>query len=288
MNAEHAMNDADPAGRTSVDEVRRPGRHRRPVLRGQARRDHRADRPERRRQDHGVQLHHRLLQADGRHDHARPRRDGSSYLLERLPDYQITGAGQGGAHLPEHPPVLRHDGAGKPAGRPAQQADEGLGLYGARPARLRRLPQGVGRIDRAGQVTGWRRPISSTAPTIRPAICPMARSAAWKSRAPCAPSRNCCASTSRRPASIRKESLALNALLIDIKNTSGTSILLIEHDMSVVMQISDHVVVLEYGRKISDGNPHIGEDRSARHRRLSRRRRRGGRRRADRGRRRSR
>ncbi|PTE06741.1 ATP-binding cassette domain-containing protein [Mesorhizobium helmanticense] len=52
-----------------------------------------------------------------------------------------------------------------------------------------------------------------------------------------------------------KESLALNALLMDIKNTSGTSILLIEHDMSVVMQISDHVVVLEYGRKISDGNP---------------------------------
>jgi branched-chain amino acid transport system ATP-binding protein len=52
-----------------------------------------------------------------------------------------------------------------------------------------------------------------------------------------------------------KESLALNTLLNDIKDNSGTSILLIEHDMSVVMQISDHVVVLEYGRKISDGNP---------------------------------
>jgi branched-chain amino acid transport system ATP-binding protein len=52
-----------------------------------------------------------------------------------------------------------------------------------------------------------------------------------------------------------KESLALNNLLNDIKATTGTSILLIEHDMSVVMQISDHVVVLEYGRKISDGDP---------------------------------
>jgi branched-chain amino acid transport system ATP-binding protein len=52
-----------------------------------------------------------------------------------------------------------------------------------------------------------------------------------------------------------KESLALNALLNDIKDNTGTSILLIEHDMSVVMQISDHVVVLEYGRKISDGDP---------------------------------
>ncbi|MER9252191.1 ABC transporter ATP-binding protein [Mesorhizobium sp. M0598] len=50
-----------------------------------------------------------------------------------------------------------------------------------------------------------------------------------------------------------KESAALNALLMDIKK--NTSILLIEHDMSVVMQISDHVVVLEYGRKISDGSP---------------------------------
>lgn len=51
-----------------------------------------------------------------------------------------------------------------------------------------------------------------------------------------------------------RESLALNDLLNGIKAT-GTSILLIEHDMSVVMKISDHVVVLEYGRKISDGDP---------------------------------
>lgn len=52
-----------------------------------------------------------------------------------------------------------------------------------------------------------------------------------------------------------RESLALNSLLNDIKANTGTSILLIEHDMSVVMEISDHIVVLEYGRKISDGDP---------------------------------
>ncbi|MCD7109209.1 ABC transporter ATP-binding protein [Rhizobium sp. DKSPLA3] len=52
-----------------------------------------------------------------------------------------------------------------------------------------------------------------------------------------------------------RESLALNTLLRDIRTDTGTSILLIEHDMSVVMEISDHVVVLEYGQKISDGNP---------------------------------
>ncbi|MBD9544987.1 ABC transporter ATP-binding protein, partial [Ensifer sp. ENS04] len=52
-----------------------------------------------------------------------------------------------------------------------------------------------------------------------------------------------------------RESLALNELLKSIRADTGTSILLIEHDMSVVMEISDHVVVLEYGQKISDGTP---------------------------------
>ena len=57
-----------------------------------------------------------------------------------------------------------------------------------------------------------------------------------------------------------KESLALNTLLRGIRD-EGTSLLLIEHDMSVVMQISDHVVVLEYGQKISDGTPdHVKND----------------------------
>jgi branched-chain amino acid transport system ATP-binding protein len=52
-----------------------------------------------------------------------------------------------------------------------------------------------------------------------------------------------------------RESLELNSLLLDIRREQGTSILLIEHDMSVVMEISDHVVVLDYGTKIADGTP---------------------------------
>ncbi len=52
-----------------------------------------------------------------------------------------------------------------------------------------------------------------------------------------------------------RESAELNDLLKTIQSQHGTSILLIEHDMSVVMQISDHVIVLEYGIKISDGTP---------------------------------
>jgi branched-chain amino acid transport system ATP-binding protein len=52
-----------------------------------------------------------------------------------------------------------------------------------------------------------------------------------------------------------RESAELNELLLGIRDTDGVSILLIEHDMSVVMEVSDHVVVLEYGTKISDGTP---------------------------------
>lgn len=52
-----------------------------------------------------------------------------------------------------------------------------------------------------------------------------------------------------------KESADLNALLRTIRKEHDTSVLLIEHDMSVVMTISDHVVVLDYGVKISDGTP---------------------------------
>jgi branched-chain amino acid transport system ATP-binding protein len=50
-----------------------------------------------------------------------------------------------------------------------------------------------------------------------------------------------------------RESEELNALLLFIRREHGIGVLLIEHDMSVVMEISDHVVVLDYGEKISDG-----------------------------------
>ena len=52
-----------------------------------------------------------------------------------------------------------------------------------------------------------------------------------------------------------RESAALNALLVSIRDRDGVGVLLIEHDMSVVMRISDHVVVLDYGRKIAEGPP---------------------------------
>jgi branched-chain amino acid transport system ATP-binding protein len=52
-----------------------------------------------------------------------------------------------------------------------------------------------------------------------------------------------------------RESLELNTLLTGIRDEHGIGLLLIEHDMSVVMGISDWVVVLDYGKKIAEGMP---------------------------------
>ena len=52
-----------------------------------------------------------------------------------------------------------------------------------------------------------------------------------------------------------RETLDLNGLITAIRDKHHIGVLRIEHDMSVVMEISNHIVVLDYGRKIADGSP---------------------------------
>jgi branched-chain amino acid transport system ATP-binding protein len=53
-----------------------------------------------------------------------------------------------------------------------------------------------------------------------------------------------------------EEKQDMSRFILDVNDEFGTTIVLIEHDMGVVMDISDRVVVLDYGRKIGDGPPH--------------------------------
>ena len=53
-----------------------------------------------------------------------------------------------------------------------------------------------------------------------------------------------------------EEKQDMSRFILDVNDEFGTTIVLIEHDMGVVMDISDRVVVLDYGKKIGDGSPH--------------------------------
>src|SRR5665213_3663171 len=144
-------------------------------------------------------------------------------------------AGARRPHLPEYPAVSRHDRAGKSAGRPAQPADAGVGLHLVWHPRFALL---------RGRRTRGDRHRTPLARTRRLEI----------ARAMCTDPLLLCLDEPAAGLNPR-ESAELNDLLRAIRDEHAISILLIEHDMSVVMEISDHVVVLDYGVKIADGEP---------------------------------
>jgi branched-chain amino acid transport system ATP-binding protein len=182
------------------------------------------------------------------------RRDGASYLLERLPNHEIPARARvartfqnirlfSGMTVLENLLVAQHNKLMKASGYTI------LGLFGIASYRqasaesvelARHWLERADLVDRADDPAGdlpygaQRRLEIARAMCTGPELLCLDEPAAGLNP---------------------RESQELNTLLLDIKNNDGTSILLIEHDMSVVMQISDHVVVLEYGRKISDGSP---------------------------------
>ena len=168
------------------------------------------------------------------------------------------------AHLPDPAAVRRHDGAREPAGRRA-----GAGSSGRRLVRRAELDPAQKRRRRARclHYVGYTR--RRAAPRRRPAA---RRPAPARDRPrPGARARACCCSTSRPPVSTAPTRSARRAAarIAD----AGVAVVLVEHDMTLVMGISDHVVVLDAGQRIAGGAPDAVRSDPAVHRGLSRRRR---------------
>src|ERR1700731_4247934 len=179
---------------------------------------------------------------------------GALFLLERMPDYLVTQKARvartfqnvrlfAGMTVLENLLVAQHNVLIRASGF-TLLAVLGVGRYRAAERhgleKARRWLDRIGLIDRADDPAGalpygaQRRLEIARAMCIDPVLLCLDEPAAGLNP---------------------RESAELNELLLTIRGEFAISILLIEHDMSVVMGISDHVVVLDYGVKIADGAP---------------------------------
>jgi branched-chain amino acid transport system ATP-binding protein len=180
--------------------------------------------------------------------------DGAEFLLERLADFRIAAQARvartfqnvrlfSGMTVLEHLLVAQHN--------PLMRAS-GFSLLGIVGARSYRVAERAA-IDRA---RGWLDRVGLTERADDPAgdLPYGAQRRLEIARAMCMEPELLCLDEPAAGLNPR-ESEDLNGLLLRIRAETGASILLIEHDMHVVMGISDHIVVLDYGRKIADGTP---------------------------------
>ena len=181
--------------------------------------------------------------------------DGSSvFLLERMPDFQIAAEAKvartfqnirlfAGMTVLENLVVAQHNALMSASGYSVAGL---LGLKSYRTAEARAVEHAKYWLDKAG--------LTDRADDPAGDLPYGAQRRLEIARAMCTGPRLLCLDEPAAGLNPR-ESADLNALLRLIPRDHATSILLIEHDMSVVMEISDHVVVLEYGIKIADGTP---------------------------------
>jgi branched-chain amino acid transport system ATP-binding protein len=182
------------------------------------------------------------------------RPDGTLFLLERMPDYLVTQKAKvartfqnirlfPGMTVLENLLVAQHNALMRASGFTLLGV-LGLPGYGraehAAAEKARRWLERIGLVERADDPAGdlpygaQRRLEIARAMCTDPALLCLDEPAAGLNP---------------------RESAELNQLLLSIRANDGTSILLIEHDMSVVMEISDRIVVLDHGVKIADGTP---------------------------------
>jgi branched-chain amino acid transport system ATP-binding protein len=182
------------------------------------------------------------------------RPDGALFLLERMPDYLVTHRARvartfqnirlfPGMTLLENLLVAQHNPLMKASGFTA------LGIFGI---------GGYGRAERdaIAKARYWRDLTGRTGRADEPAgdLPYGAQRRLEIARAICTDPVLLCLDEPAAGLNPR-ESAELNELILRIRADHNVSVLLIEHDMSVVMKISDHVVVLDYGVKIADGLP---------------------------------
>ena len=180
--------------------------------------------------------------------------DGKTYLLERMPDHAISGEAKvartfqnirlfGGMTLLENLMVAQHG----PLMRASVFGIGGLlGIGSYRKAERAAIDKARYWLDRVGLLERADDPAADLPYGAQRRL--------EIARAMCTGPELLCLDEPAAGLNPR-ESAELNDLLLYIRREQATSLLLIEHDMSVVMEISDHVVVLDYGVKISDGEP---------------------------------
>jgi branched-chain amino acid transport system ATP-binding protein len=181
-------------------------------------------------------------------------RSGETFLLERLPDHEIARTAKvartfqsvrlfAGMTVLENLMVAQHNALMRAS---LWTVGGVLGLPGFRAARAAAVERARYWLDQAGLIERADDPAGDLPYGAQRRL--------EIARAMCAEPQLLCLDEPAAGLNPR-ESAELTTLLDQIRAQHAASILLIEHDMSVVMEISDAIVVLDYGEKIADGTP---------------------------------